>query len=62
MLTFDPGSVELSRYLFPLSVLLLKWTFPPGHSVSVFLWYAGAFLHWFLPGLFFDLWRQDRRR
>jgi len=55
MLTFEPhGGVELSWYLSPMSVLILKRAYPE-QSIPVPLWYGVGFLQWVLIGAFGDL-------
>jgi hypothetical protein len=62
MLTFEPhGGPELSRYLFPVSAIVLERMFPT-QSIPVPLWYAGALLHWLVPGALVDLLRRAFRK
>ena len=62
MLTFQPhGGVELSRYLFPLSALVLERVYPT-QSIPVSLWYGGALLQWLVVGALVDLLRRVFRR
>ena len=62
MLTFEPhGGVELSRYLFPLSRLILGRMYP-AQSIPVPLWYGGALLQWLAFGAVIDLLRRAIRR
>ena len=61
MLTFEPhGGVELSRYLFPLSRLILGRMYP-SQSIPVPLWYGGALLQWLAFGAVIDLLRRAFR-
>jgi hypothetical protein len=58
MFTFEPhGGVELSRYLFPLSALVLEHVYP-AQSIPVPLWYGGALLQWVLIGALVDFLRR----
>ncbi len=58
MLTFQPhGGVELSMYLFPLSVLILEYSYP-AQSIPVPLWYGGALLQWLVVGAIVDCLRK----
>jgi len=62
MLTFEPhGGVELSRYLFPLSALVLHRMYPAA-SIPVPLWYGGALFQWVAVGALTDLLRRGFRR
>src|SRR5258706_15549899 len=62
MLTFEPhGSVELSRYLFPLNAIILERMYP-AQSIPVPLWYGGALLQWLVLGGLVDLLRRVLRR
>ena len=62
MLTFDPhGGVEFSRYLFPLSALVLKRIYP-AQSIPVPIWYGAAFVQWLCLGVLVDLLRRVLRR
>lgn len=62
MLTFQPhGGVELSKYLFPLSLFILKRIYP-AQSIPVLLWYFGALLQWVVIGALVDLLRRVFRR
>jgi hypothetical protein len=57
MITFEPHGVEeWSRCLFPLSAWLLARLYPNESPVPH--WYAGALLHWIVPGLLIDRLRR----
>lgn len=60
MLTFQPhGGVELSRYLFPFSALILKRIYP-AQSIPVEGWYGTALLQWVFLGALVDVLRKLR--
>jgi hypothetical protein len=63
MVTFaKEGDVELSRFLFPISAMLLeRHYYSAGEAIPPMLRYSGALLHWLLPGIAFDLGRAIRR-
>ena len=62
MLTLQPhGGVELSRYLFPLSGLILERMYP-AQSIPVPLWYGVALLQWIVLGALVDLLGRVFRR
>jgi hypothetical protein len=61
LLTFAPhGGVELSSWLFPLSVPVLNLLYPE-QSIPVPVWFTGIALHWPLIGLVIDLVRRRNR-
>ena len=58
MLTFEPhGGPELSRYLFPVSAIILDRMYPT-QSIPVPLFYGGALLQWVVLGVLIDLLRR----
>ena len=62
MVRFEPhGGVELSRYLFPLSALILERRYP-AQSIPVPHWYDGALLQWVVLGMIVDLLCRTFRR
>jgi len=55
MATFEPhGGVELSRYFFSLSAVVLERIYP-GESVPALVWYGFALLQWVTLGVVVDL-------
>ena len=62
IVTFEPhGGVELSRYLFPLSAVIIERPYPT-ESPPLILFYSSALLQWVLVGLLVDLLRRFFRR
>jgi hypothetical protein len=62
MLTFQPhGGVELSRYLFPLTVAVLERVYP-AQPIPVAIWFGGAVFQWVAIGALVDLIRRVVRR